>query len=264
MPQNPQTTASVPESEEWFRAHVVGAAGEVVDFLGGDGISLAGKRVADLGAGDGSIDLGIALAGKPAELVGYDIRTTDVAALAARAAVAGIPQLPEGLRFEVCGETSIPADDGTFDVVVSWSSFEHILQPVPVLREIRRVLSDDGVLFIQVWPFYDSEHGSHLNDWFPEGFAQLNYTDDEILAKLQAEPEKNRYGAGMFGAYAELNRITADQLHYALREAGFWTAKLELLSNPVHVPFAGRDIPPSRIGITGVKLLAIKDRGWTS
>lgn len=259
MSSEPRATASVSPAEEWYRSHVEGAAGEVIDFFGGDGISLTGKRVADLGAGDGSIDLGIALKAQPAELVGFDIRTTDVDALRAKALDAGVPELPASLRFEVSGETTIPADDCSFDVVVSWSAFEHILQPISVLREVRRILVDDGVLFIQVWPFYDSEHGSHLSDWFPEGFAQLNYSNAEILDRLRTEPEKSRHGIGMYHAYEILNRITVDELHAALREAGLRIVKLELLSNTIHIPLAGRDLPPSRIGIAGVKLLAVKD-----
>jgi len=256
---DPQVPVPVSPAEGWFRAHADGAAREVIDFFGGDGIQLTGKRVADLGAGDGSTDLGIALAAQPAQLVGLDIRRTDVDALRAKALDAGIADLPACLRFELSGETTIPAPDQSFDFVVSWSAFEHILEPVAVLREVRRVLTDDGVLFIQVWPFYDSEHGSHLNDWFPEGFAQLNYSDEEILARLQAEPEKNQHGEGMFHAYELLNKITVDQLHAALREAGFRIVKLELLSNAIHLPWAARDLPPSRVGVAGVKLLAVKD-----
>lgn len=259
MSIEPTVPVSVSPVDGWFRAHAEGAAREVIDFFGGDGIQLTGKRVADVGAGDGSIDLGIAIRAQPAELVGFDIRLTDVDILRAKALDAGIADLPACLRFELCGETTIPAPDRSFEFVVSWSAFEHILQPVPVLREVRRVLADDGVLFIQVWPFYDSEHGSHLNDWFPEGFAQLNHSDADILARLQAEPERNQGGEVMFDAYELLNKITVDQLHAALREAGFRIVKLELLSNAIHVPWTARDLPPSRVGVAGVKLLAVKD-----
>lgn len=259
MSSEPQATASAPPAEGWFHSHVEGAAAEVIDFFGGDGIVLTDKRVADVGAGDGSIDLGIAMKAHPAELVGYDIRPTDVEALRARALDAGIRELPANLRFEVSGETEIPAEDRSFDFVVSWSAFEHILQPIPVLREVRRILADDGVLFIQVWPFYDSEHGSHLSDWFPQGFAQLHHSDAEILTRLQAEPGRSRHGVGMYHAYEILNKITVDQLHAAIREAGLRIVKLELISHTIHIPWSGRDIPPSRIGIAGVKLLAVKD-----
>ncbi len=242
----------------WFRSHFEQAAGEVIDFLGGDGISLEGKRVADVGCGDGITDLGLAVRAKPASLVGFDVVPTDTAALSEQAAACDVQELPDNLSFVTCGETGLPAPDGSFDYVLSWSAFEHILDPVPVLRDIRRILTDEGVLFIQLWPFYDSAHGTHLVDWFPEGFAQFHYDDDEILRRMRATGNQDAV-AGMYEAYRTLNRITADGLHAALRKAGFRVVKLELQADGAHIPHEAADIPPSRIGISGIKLLAVKD-----
>lgn len=242
----------------WFQSHFEQAAGEVIDFLGGDGISLEGKRVADVGCGDGITDLGLALRAKPASIVGFDVVPTDTATLREQAGACDVQELPDNLSFVTCGETGLPAPDGSFDYVLSWSAFEHILDPVPVLRDIRRVLTDEGVLFIQLWPFYDSAHGTHLVDWFPEGFAQFRYDDDEILRRMRATGNQDAV-AGMYEAYRTLNRITADGLHAALRVAGFRVVKLELQSDGAHLPFEAADIPPSRIGISGIKLLAVKD-----
>jgi 2-polyprenyl-3-methyl-5-hydroxy-6-metoxy-1,4-benzoquinol methylase len=63
----------------WFREHFDEAAQAILDFFAGDGIELDGKRVADIGAGDGIIDLGLALKGTPTRLVGFDIVETDAA-----------------------------------------------------------------------------------------------------------------------------------------------------------------------------------------
>jgi SAM-dependent methyltransferase len=246
----------------WFRSHYEGAAGEIVQFFAGDGIFLKGKRVADIGCGDGITDLGVAMLAEPGSLIGYDVVPTDVDHLLALAAKAGVEvpggRLPDALSFVTSDETGLPAPDKSFDYVISWSAFEHILEPVPLLREIRRVLADDGVLFIQLWPFYDSAHGTHLVDWFPEGFAQYRYTDEQILATMQAGPNLDAVPS-MYEAYRTLNRITADGLHAALREAGFRVVKLHLQSDAVHVPDQAADLPPSRIGISGIKLLAIKE-----
>src|SRR5206468_13118666 len=150
----------------WFRSHYEQAAGEIVDFFGGDGISLKGKRLADIGCGDGITDLGLAVQAEPASLVGFDVVDTDTDHLSELARAAGVElpggTLPPALSFVTSGETQLPASDRSFDYVLSWSAFEHILDPVPLLREVHRVLTDDGVLFIQLWPFYDSEHGTHL------------------------------------------------------------------------------------------------------
>ena len=266
--QQPSTPATghysgSSDSTVWFRSHYEQAAGEIVDFFGGDGISLKGKRLADVGCGDGITDLGLVVQADPASLVGFDVVNTDADHLCELARAAGVElpggALPAALSFVTSGETRLPATDRSFDYVLSWSAFEHILDPVPLLREVRRVLTDDGVLFIQLWPFYDSEHGTHLVDWFPEGFAQYRYNDEEILRRMRAGGNPDAV-PGMYEAYRTLNRITADGLHAALRQAGFRVVKLQLQADAIHVPDEARDLPPSRIGISGIKLLAIKDR----
>jgi SAM-dependent methyltransferase len=230
----------------------------VIEFLAGDGIELGGKRVADIGCGDGIIDLGLVHRAAPHRLVGFDLQATDEELLLRMAVESGAADsLPENLEFQACGETELPAETGAFDVVVSWSAFEHIEDPISQLREIRRVLADDGILFIQVWPFYDSEHGSHLWGWYPEGFAQFLHSDDEIDAKLRAENFGDPgWSDRMLDIFHTLNRVGVDALHRSLLAAGFHVAKAELITNAVHIPPALAHIPLSVLGIGGVKLLA--------
>jgi ubiquinone/menaquinone biosynthesis C-methylase UbiE len=241
----------------WWRAHFEDATDTVIDFFGGDGISLQDKRVADVGCGDGIIDLGIALRAKPERIVGFDILSTDTAELTRLASErAGITELPPNLFFATSEERSIPAEDDSFDYVISWSAFEHIGDPVAILREIRRILTHQGVLFIQLWPFHDSAHGSHLVDWFPDGFAQYQYGEEEIVRILRASGDQEM-AAEMIEIYRTLNRITVDELHDALTEAGFDVVKLALDAEAVHLPAEVRRQPLSRVGISGIKLLAI-------
>jgi ubiquinone/menaquinone biosynthesis C-methylase UbiE len=245
----------------WWEAHFDQATGEILGFFSGDGISLEGKRVADVGCGDGITDLGLTVRGNPAYVVGFDVEPTDVEALTEFAQQhLGIEKLPDALTFVTCGETSLPADDNTFDVVVSWSAFEHIADARAVLKEIHRVLTDDGVLFIQLWPFYDSAHGTHLVDWFPEGFAQFTYSDDEILRRVRSTGDQ-QMAAEMLEIYRTLNKITLDELHQAIRDAGFKPVKVELSAEAVHIPDSAAQLPLSRSAISGVKLLAIPDNG---
>lgn len=248
--------------EVWFNAHFEQAAEQVIEFFGGDGISLEGKTVADIGCGDGIIDLGVALKAKPDRLVGFDILTHDVEELRERAEkFAGIDKLPDNLYFCVSDTTRLPAEDDEFDYVISWSAFEHIADPVAILREIRRVLRPHGVLFIQLWPFYHSAHGTHLVDWFPEGFAQFRFTNEEIMRRVRSSGEQ-QMASDMIEAYRTLNGITADGLQDALRQVGFRIVKVALNSEGVHIPVEASHLPLSQVAISGIKLLAIADEEW--
>jgi ubiquinone/menaquinone biosynthesis C-methylase UbiE len=254
------STEQLTDDAEWFRVHYVDGAGQILDFMGGDGLGIEGKRVADIGSGDGIIDIGLVHQGKPAALTGFDIVATDPQALLAAARAAGVAdELPPELEFRKCEPTSIPADDDSFDVVTTWSTFEHVSDPEAVAFEIRRILRYEGVLFLQLWPFFRSEHGSHLWTWFPEGYAQLRLTPEEIEARIAAEPERasQKWARDRLVDFRSLNRLTVDGLEDALDKAGLTITKIELLTAPVHMPLdVLHDYRIVDLAISGIKLLA--------
>jgi SAM-dependent methyltransferase len=253
----PRRRDDTPEAT-WFWDHYDEAAPEVVAWLESEGLTLAGREVADIGCGDGIIDLGIVHRGGPARLVGFDVNPVDTDHLLRRAREEGVAgELPPELEFRVSDSRAIPADDAAFDVVVTWSAFEHVAEPVSVLREARRILRPDGVLFLQLWPFYYSERGSHLWDWFPEGFHHLTQHEDEIRDGMGlASPDAAEHPRYMFHEFRHLNRITVDELQRALLAAGLSVRKFELLTNPMHLTDELARYPLSQLGIAGVKLLA--------
>ena len=252
------TRSEGDEASRWFRDHYDGAAGEVISFLAEDGISLVGRRVGDIGCGDGIIDLGVAHRAAPARLVGFDVNPTDVGRLSAMAAAEGVDSaLPDNLEFRTSAPTSLPAEDDAFDALFTWSAFEHVTDPVSLLREMRRVLTAEGVLMLQLWPFFHSQHGSHLWKWFPEGFAHLLRTTPEIeRAVRESADDDPGWAEYMLGEFATLNRITLDELHQALLAGGFHVAKVHLDTAPVHIPPALARFPLSLLAINGAKLLA--------
>jgi 2-polyprenyl-3-methyl-5-hydroxy-6-metoxy-1,4-benzoquinol methylase len=245
-----------PPSPEavWFDAHFWEAAEAILDF-----ISLEGKTVADIGSGDGIIDLALALRGRPRELVGYDVNPTPVDHLLEQAGRhAEISQLPAGLSFRPSDPERIDAPDAAYDVVVTWSVFEHARDPLGLLREMRRIVRPDGVLFLQLWPFYHSHRGSHLWDWFPEPFHHLQQSVEEIEAGVRASDRHGEEWAEyMLAEFRTLNRVTLDELGQAVREAGFSIRELELIGQRTAVPSGLDEFPLSALGIGGVKLLAV-------
>ena len=254
-PPAPRAAEPAPWPEESYGT----AVQHVMTFLGDEGISLAGTVVGDVGCGDGVMDLGLAHKAAPELLVGFDIDPVDQAGLLARARARGVAtELPANLRFETCGPDRLPAGDGSFDRLVSWSAFEHVVRPVAVLREMRRILRPDGVLFLQVWPFFHSKHGSHLWDWFPEGFVQLLHDPAAVDREVRAHPDKGpAWIDNLLSAFQELNRVTVDDLQRALLLAGFSVTRLELETETVHIPPELAHLPISTLAISGVKLLAL-------
>jgi SAM-dependent methyltransferase len=245
------------DAASWFEQHFNQAADEILEFLAGDGLDLKGKVVADVGSGDGIIDLALATKGAPESLVGYDIKQTDTTALLRSAKVAGAAEeLPHNLAFVASEPEHIPAVPEAFDVVVTWSVFEHVSNPVALLSEVRRILRPDGVLFMQIWPLYYSEHGGHLWPHYEEGFPHLLHHDDAILNMVEGKAGTYPHSAAD-SEYRSLNRLTLDDLQRALLSNRLLVSKLELLAQTTHIPPQLAHVPLSALGIGGVKLLAI-------
>jgi ubiquinone/menaquinone biosynthesis C-methylase UbiE len=256
-PQQPEPSAPRSPESQWFWDHYESAAGQVIQAFTDVGRQLGGKIVADIGCGDGFIDLGVAQRGAPQRLVGFDVNLTNQEHLARRAAEEGVAPLPPSLSFERSDPTRIPAEDASFDVAFSWSAFEHIPEPVAVLREIRRVLRADGAFFLQLWPFYQSAKGSHLWEWFPEDFHHLQRAESEITEEILASDLKERDWTEMMAReFRHLNRITVEELQRSLLAAGFVTRRLELISDPTILTPELSRYSWLDLGVSGIKLIA--------
>lgn len=244
---------------KWFRARYEDGASQVIDFLGDAELSMTGFSVADIGSGDGVMALGIAKRAMPKKLVGFDINRTDTEALLRLAKLEGVAEeLPPCLEFHSSEPRHIPADDGSFDFVYTWSAFEHVVDPLTLLKEIRRIMRPHGVLMLQLWPFFNSKSGSHLDEWFPEGFSALTKSLASIKQRMESTHDiPQEWADVMLGEFQQLNRLTVDDLQAALLSAGLYIRKLQVLSDPIRIPPELAAEPLSRIGISGVKLLAI-------
>ena len=259
---------------EWVKQHVEDVPIAIHDFVGGDGLSLEDRVVADVGTGDGLIDWGVATKLKPRELVGFDLESSDTGELLRRLQAHGLAKegLPHNLHFKTCTPERIPARDDSFDMAISWSAFEHIHDPVATIREVRRILRPGGIFFIQTYPFFLSEHGSHLEEWYPQGFAHQEPFDD-IATRVsptfangrELHPPKvgharhgnKQPGDAMIWDYLNLNRVSLDDLHRALLFGGFWVSKVELITSAVHLPRSQNFRSLTEMLVAGIKLIAV-------
>jgi ubiquinone/menaquinone biosynthesis C-methylase UbiE len=148
--------------------------------------------------------------------------------------------------------------DDSVDVVVTWSVFEHVADVAGLLTEIQRVLVPNGLLFLQIWPLFFSEHGSHLWPWFDEPFPHLRLGEHEILSHLRRRIGSDELAGAMLDLYSSCNRITLDQLGSAMNDAGFYISKIETDRVAVHIPPELQQMPLSLLTTEGIKLIAVK------
>ncbi|MFH1354399.1 MAG: class I SAM-dependent methyltransferase [bacterium] len=78
---------------------------------------------------------------------GYDVEGVDIAARTVRA----LTEYDPDLKVKVASMTAIPYADGSLDGVLAIGTLEYIENKVKeALQEVRRVLKDDGVFFVEV------------------------------------------------------------------------------------------------------------------
>jgi len=184
-----------PEYAEWIRARIQNVPVMTRSFCG----DLTGLEVLDLGCGDMMMDIGL-LSLNPAHITGVDVRVRDFSVVehAAREVSNAGYALPDNyktcLSYQTYDGSSLPFEDDRFDFVFSWGVFEHISNPRAVLAEARRVVNPSGRIFIVVWPWFHSFHGSHLVKYISEPYFHLHRPDDWVWEQLneylESHPEQ--------------------------------------------------------------------------
>lgn len=126
-----------------------------------------------------NVDLDAAVRGKDVLDFGsgYGGRTVDYARICGAASVVGIEPVERHITlskkyaenigastvdFRLCGTTTIPLDDASVDVVVSYDVLEHVESPTKSVAEIFRVLRPGGRAFL-VFPVYFGARSHHLD-----------------------------------------------------------------------------------------------------
>jgi len=116
--------------------------------------------VLDLAGGRGTLRQSL-------ETLGYSYVNADIACYGA-----GEPSL-------IGDAHALPFQDASFDMVVSKDTLEHFIQPWTVVKEVHRLLKDDGRFVIWV-PFMHPFHGDDFYRYSPLGLRHL-LRDFEII-----------------------------------------------------------------------------------
>jgi ubiquinone/menaquinone biosynthesis C-methylase UbiE len=250
------------------RSHYADVVDQFAAFAGDGGYSLENKTLLDVGCGDGLIDYG--LLGLPLKHVtGLDVVDASVKALSGlpeRIRNAGLTPPSDLSRFDHVSYdgTHMPFDGGSFDIVFSWSAFEHVTEVEKVLAEIKRVMSDDGFAFIQVFPWFASRHGSHLTDHISSPFFHLLESHAEIRAQLEAaaeeKPDSKDFMLGhLWTEFTHLNGISADDFYECAKRVGLTVRRVRLISMDEDISAAPASYSLSQLTVAGTLMLLVKN-----
>jgi SAM-dependent methyltransferase len=183
--------------------------------------SLEGKRILDFGCGEGTTALGIASQFDPELVVGTDINREYEECAEHALNAKGITTIPANLKFEEIRPGEAPRE-GDFDLIYSWSVFEHIDQSLfgRIVKTLRSKLRPNGLLFVQIAPLYYSAEGSHLWDI---GFGKWEHLSQQLdhIQKSLHQRLPQAHADQLWGMFLTLNKMTAPKLVREIVSHGF-------------------------------------------
>lgn len=135
---------------------------------------IAGREVLDIGCGEGMESLALL------NLDAKSVHGIDIHIDPERNAKVVVAAPTEHLKFSIMDASNLAFPDGSFDVVVTRGSFEHFNDPFVVLREVVRVLRDDGLIFLTsgVWAH---PYGAHMNFFTKVPWVQYMFSEKTIM-----------------------------------------------------------------------------------
>ena len=184
---------------------------------------LSGKRILDFGCGHGETAAAIALTRAPGRVVGVDINDEHKNLLEELRVHLALDALPDTLTFERIEPGAMPSETG-FDLIYSWSVFEHIDQMLfdEVVQKLRNTLADPGFLFVQIAPLFYSAEGSHFARYGMAEWEHLTLQVDEMRRRLYSAPGISAETKRMdWSCFETLNKLTAEGMIEAVTRNGF-------------------------------------------
>jgi len=106
---------------------------------------ISSGRLLDIGTGPGYVPHEIAKIAPGLEIIGIDLSSKMIEIANRRAKELGVS---ERVKFKVADAASLPFEKGYFDLVISTLSLHHWRDPVACIREIHRVLKENGRAYL--------------------------------------------------------------------------------------------------------------------
>jgi len=158
--------------QEFYEAHRANEFAEAVAAARRYGVDWNGKDVLDIGCQNGSLTVQYLQYGAR-RVVGIDIDADAVRRAQEKYAHPSVEYL-------VSAPGTIPLPDNSIDAIVGVDVFEHVAQPLVLLRECRRVLRPGGGMLIRTWGWYHP-FAPHLWATIPVPWAHVVFSEKTLM-----------------------------------------------------------------------------------
>lgn len=234
------TGTSMHISDETVRVKYIDLP-EIISSWTAAHIDLRGADILDFGCGEGITALGFAVHTGANTVTGVDIMPDPALCLDRAREHLGMEKLPENLTLEQITPGHDFAEGKKFDLIYSWSAFEHVDQLIfdNVVSQLKGKLKKNGLLFIQIAPLFYSAEGSHLFHRIAEPWGHLSMQENLYYSRLCMAAQSKEEVDALWSCYQTLNRITAPELLERLQQAG-----LKILREQT---FPGSRRPPRKL-----------------
>lgn len=175
-----------------------------------------GVSLLDVGCGPGTLSVDLARHVAPGRVLAIDDVDEALDEARRHAAEAGVATID----FRVADAYDLDLADGSFGVVHAHQVLQHVSDPVAMLRELRRVVRDDGIVAVR-----DADYAGFT--WYPEDpgldrWLELYHT---VARGNDAEPDAGRrlLGWALDAGFAEVMPSASVWCHATDDDRAWWS-----------------------------------------